>query len=135
MTTEQDDVSRTIARFLSGFERGDAQVLLDTISRGPDTVIIGTDLNEYWTSFTQLEEPFKLMAHDIVNAKYRWHNQGPNVFVRGSFAWAHGSVTLEYGEPANLTSADMRTTFVLHKNDGVWRIEHGHFSRGIQSNV
>lgn len=131
----ETQVLEVVERFRTGWEKMDAEQILSTIAPTDDMVMYGTDLVERWIGYDALVEPTKAMTEAFSNAVYKWGAGEPMVWVRGDVGWACGdlTVTLEVeGEPLTLV---MRSTFVVTREDGGWKIAHSHFSVGQEEPV
>lgn len=108
-------------RVLEAFERGDADTIRSLISESQDTLVIGSDAEEwlygleaYFVSSAQTKE----MDYDLTIHRLDAHEEG-------SIGWAAADTTARF---ANGTSAEFRVTAVFRIEAGVWKIVQWHAS-------
>lgn len=125
---DETGVRATVDAFWAGWTDLDPAAILATIADRPDTILIGTDADEYWRGRASLEAPFAAMTQAFDEELVDWISSGPEVSIAGDVAWAVGRLTARVGALGETTTSAMRATFVLVRDGTVWSIVHAHFS-------
>ncbi|MCC6611972.1 MAG: nuclear transport factor 2 family protein [Anaerolineae bacterium] len=124
------DVLAVVERFRRGWEHLSAEEVLGTVARKDDMVMYGTDLAERWVGFDTMVEPTQAMVAVFEHPVYTWGAGEPLVWVRGDAGWVCGDLKIDYGLGGKPFTTIMRSTFVVAREDGEWKIAHAHFSVG-----
>jgi ketosteroid isomerase-like protein len=122
-----DEVRDVLERFRAGWEALDIPAVLDCFANDPNTVVIGTDANEYWRGFNALLGPFHAMGDAFGDAHYAWA-QGPAITMAGDLAWADGVLDTSMTADRAQIDVRLRTTWVLRLQPEGWKIMQAHFS-------
>jgi ketosteroid isomerase-like protein len=128
-------VRQTLDRFWAGWEDLDADRVLETLVKGPGTVMYGTDLAERWIGYDAIVGPVRAQVATFEQPRYTWGEGEPRIEVRGDVAWASGDVTIHLVVDDEAQQGTMRSTFVLVHQAGGWKIVQGHFSIGMETPV
>jgi ketosteroid isomerase-like protein len=112
------EIEQLLADLNSKMEAGDTQAIIDAHSREDDTLVIGTDREEWVQGRARLER--------------LWQAQPPmpaarvddlQAYEEGSIGWFSCKITIEGDAPLS-----MRATGVLRKEDGRWKFVQSHAS-------
>lgn len=125
--TSADEVAAVLERFRAGWEALDADAVLDCFADSEETVVIGTDADEYWRGSDSFAEPFRAMGAAFEEARYGWA-QGPVITVQGTLAWADGVLDTALTAGGHRVEARLRTTWVLRAGPSGWKVAQAHFS-------
>ena len=105
---------------------GDADAVEGFYSLSPHAVFLGTDRAEFWTDSAQ---------HNQEVRPY-WEQAGNRVtpgellaLECGYVGWVVDRPTIELAGGGRF---ETRLTFVLHRQDGAWKIVHTHTSVGVE---
>ena len=128
MSADVDAVRDVLEGVRAGWERMDGEAVLACFEEGDGTVVSGTDADEYWIGFEAFAEPFRRMADAFSNAEYHWEAGEPLVEVDGDVAWSTGRLVGTFEADGARVELPMRTTHVLRRGAGEWRIVQGHYS-------
>lgn len=123
-------ILEVIERFRTGWETGSAERVLSTVAQKDDMVMYGTDLAERWIGYDSMVEPTHAMVDAFENPRYTWGEGEPMVWVRGDTGWACGDLTIHMDTGGKKVIVRMRSTFVVVRENGNWKIAHSHFSIG-----
>jgi ketosteroid isomerase-like protein len=127
VTADADAVLRILDRFRAGWEALDPEVVLECFEASPTTTVIGTDATEYWRGFDALAAPFRAMTAAFQAPRYTWALP-PRIEVAGEAAWADGVLDTTLVTEAGEVRAEMRSTWVLRRSQGDWKVVQAHFS-------
>jgi adenylate cyclase len=117
-----EEIKRIVLRWTKAISEGDADSVLGRLSERPDTVMIGTDHDEWWRG----EETRAVWGRQI-------EELGPSFPVvvdeiegweEGTVGWASVKQTIT-GAGASFAA---RATYVLHLERGEWKVVQGHWS-------
>jgi len=122
--TDAEEVRAAVREMIDAQNAGDAGRLRSLLSQRPDTVHIGTDTEEWWTSKEILDEvavsgdggDVQVVADDL------------DVHVQGDVAWVEGR-----GRFTNRSGAErqVRMTGVLVREHGRWAMVQSHASIAV----
>ena len=122
--TDAEEVRAAVREMIDAQNAGDAGRLRSLLSQRPDTVHIGTDAEEWWTSKEILDEvavsgdggDVQVVADDL------------DVHVQGDVAWVEGR-----GRFTNRSGAErqVRMTGVLVREHGRWAMVQSHASIAV----
>lgn len=121
------EVRAVLERFRRGWEEGDIEAVLSCFAEAENTVVIGTDADEYWRGYRSFADPFRAMASAFEEAHYRW-TTGPVIGLDGDSAWADGVLDTVVGLRGETVQAQLRTTWLLRRSAAGWQVTQAHFS-------
>jgi uncharacterized protein (TIGR02246 family) len=127
VVSAEAEVAAVLERFRRGWEEHDIDAVLSCFAESDETVVIGTDADEYWRGYRSLVEPFRAMASAFEEARYRW-STGPVIGVDGDHAWADGTLDTAVVAGTQRVEARLRTTWLLRRRAEGWRVMQAHFS-------
>lgn len=133
LKTEQEKekaVLDVVERFRKGWEKCDAEQILSTIANKDDMVMYGTDLDERWIGYNSVVDPIRSMVESFESPVYSWGENEPMVWVRGDVGWVCGDLVVVMDVEEEEVNISMRSTFVVVREHGQWKIAHSHFSIG-----
>jgi hypothetical protein len=122
-----DGVLEILDRFRAGWEALDPEMVLGCFERSAATTVVGTDASEYWRGYDALVAPFRAMTAAFDAPRYTWALR-PRVEVAGDSAWADGVLDTTLVTESGEVRAEMRSTWVLRRVAGDWKIVQAHFS-------
>ncbi len=125
---DEPSVRAAIDAFWAGWAELDPAAILATIADRPDTILIGTDADEYWRGKMSLEGPFTAMSLAFDEELVVWEPGDPVLSIVGDAAWAVGRLSARVRAGGEVTTSNMRTTFILVRREAAWSIVHAHFS-------
>jgi ketosteroid isomerase-like protein len=103
---------------------GDMERFDRVFTREDDLLIVGTAFHE-WVAGRE-------------TGKQAWGMEGVGLEAGDPVAWEEGDVAWAADKPAFVVGdmrAPIRLTVVMVKEDGAWKIQHGHFSVGVPDAV
>ena len=103
---------------------GDMERFDRVFTREDDLLIVGTAFHE-WVAGRE-------------TGKQAWGMEGVGLEAGDPVAWEEGDVAWAADKPAFVVGdmrAPIRLTVVMVKEDGAWKIQHGHFSVGVPDEV
>ena len=108
----------------SGAAPGDMELFDRVFTREDDLLIVGTAYHEW------------VAGRD--SGKQAWGMEGVGLEPGDPVAWEVGNVAWAADKPAFVVGemrAPIRISVVMIKEDGAWKIQHGHFSVGVPDEV
>jgi ketosteroid isomerase-like protein len=127
---EQSDELRDLTlRFYEAATTGDLSFFDRHVSRQEGVVFVGTDPNEWWEGFEALREAIRAQSEQM----------GGMQIVPGQIqAYREGSVGWVIDGDASFRLADgteipFRNSVVFRREDGEWKVVHGHSSIGVSN--
>ena len=127
---EQSDELRDLTlRFYEAATTGDLSFFDRHISRQEGVAFVGTDPNEWWEGFEALREAIRAQSEEMGGMQivpgrlqaYREGNVGWVIDRDASFRLPDG------------TEIPFRNTVVFRREDGEWKVVHGHSSIGVRN--
>jgi adenylate cyclase len=116
-----DEIRRVVERWSKAVSEGDADSALARLSEHPGTLVIGTDLAEWWHG----PEARAIWARQIEElGSFPFTCDEIEAWEEGSVGWASVKETILWeGE-----QIDSRATYVLHLERGEWKVVNVHWS-------
>lgn len=116
------EICRVIERWLTAFHDGDAISGLARLSQQSGALFIGSDDAEWWHADDRavLETQFE----ESGGFPFEWDEI--EAWEEGSVGWGGARLTMRLEEATN-----MRGTWVLHLEQGEWKIVQFHLSKGV----
>jgi ketosteroid isomerase-like protein len=127
---EFDSIKEVLERFRIGWEKSNANQILSTISQEDDVVIYGTDHVEKWLGYDEFVKPVESQVKVLLDPVYTWEKNTPRINFRGDVGWASGDLNVDFEIEGVNQKINMRSTFVLRKENQQWKIVQAHFSIG-----
>ena len=120
------EVMAVLNQLIEGYKQCDIDRLLALYTSDPDTVTIGTGIDEKRIGLAerrvQLERDFSQVEE--ISVQIVWYS----VSAAGSVAWVASDVIARGKVDEQETSVPMRATFVLEQRNSKWLIVHSHVS-------
>lgn len=118
------DVERLIRESSEAMLRGDTKAVLDTTSKEPGVIMIGSDPNEWWRGHDAIVDALR---SEVEDGDTSGEITEVEAYEEGDVAWAtmRGAFIDRNGRVA------FRGTTVLHREDGQWRVVQSHASIGV----
>jgi ketosteroid isomerase-like protein len=130
-TMEHSDELRDLTlRFYEAATTGDLSFFDRHVSRQEGVVFVGTDSNEWWEGFGALREAIRAQV-EAMGCEMQIVAGGLQAYREGSIGWAidrDASFRLADG-----TEIPFRNTVVFRREDGEWKLVHGHSSIGVRN--
>ena len=124
---ESPDARDALLRFYEAFTEatpGDMERFDRVFTRDEDLLIVGSAYHE-WVDGRE-------------RGKEAWGMEGVGLEPGDPVAWEEGNVAWAADRPSFAVGdmrAPIRITVVMLKEDGAWKIQHGHFSVGVPDEV
>ncbi len=109
----------------SALDANDVPAIERLIASREDTLVIGTDPDEWWSGHEAIARAFRTRRRPASGA-VRIGN--PRAFCQGDVGWADDRVRLALPDGREVP---MRFSFVFIKEDGAWQIIQWHASIGV----
>ncbi|SHJ02290.1 Adenylate cyclase, class 3 [Shimia gijangensis] len=122
------ELGAIVRRWLKSYASGDKQAVVNLFSADPALGYIGSSHDEIWRADT-LRQGMPNYMDDIPS--FNWERDEFRGFECGELGWVEWfgeRVSLENGKDITF-----RSTFVLHLEQGVWRIVHVHNSNPVSN--
>jgi ketosteroid isomerase-like protein len=129
--TPAAEIHDLITRFYKAASTNDVERLDGVISRQPETLWIGTDPNEWWTT---PEAVFKAWRAEAAEAggPATITGGGATAYQHGDVAWVSDRPTFQLPDGRRLP---FRFTAVCLREPGGWRIVQAHASFGVANDA
>ena len=122
------ELEAVVGRLFAAMNARDLPTVLNLFADGPGVVHIGTDPDEWWSSFPAAIFEAQLREFEAGGAAY---DVGEiEAYCEGTVGWAACRPTLQL---ADGSTAAFRCTAVLHLDRGVWRFVQTHLSTGVEN--
>jgi ketosteroid isomerase-like protein len=129
------DMLDILESFRTGWEKSDPDQILSTIAQQDEVVIYGTDLVERWIGYEAFVDPVFEQVKALVDPVYTWGENEPRINVQGDIGWASGDLNVAFEMEGVPQEVSMRSTYVLSRQGGEWKIVQAHFSVGEEQAV
>ena len=124
-----DELRDLTMRFYEATTTGDLSFFDRHVSHQEGVVLVGTDPDEWWEGFGALREAMRAQSEGmgemrIVAGELRAYREGDVGWVvdrDASFRLADG------------TQIPFRNTLVFRREEGEWKVVHGHSSLGVRN--
>ena len=124
-----DELRDLTLRFYEAATTGDLSFFDRHVSRQEGVVFVGTDPGEWWEGFEALREAIRAQSEAM----------GGMQIVPGQLrAYSEGNVGWVIDRDASFRVPDgpeipFRSTVVFRREDGEWKLVHGHSSIGVRN--
>ena len=129
---EQSDELRDLAlRYYEAVATSDLSFFDRLVSRQEGAVFIGTDPNELWEGFEALREALRAQGEAMADAGLEIVPGQLRAYREGSVGWV-----VDPGSSFRLLDGPeipIRGTAIFHREDGEWKLVHGHSSIGVRN--
>ena len=125
-----EELSDLTLRFYKASETGDLSFFDRHLSPQEGAQFIGTDSNEWWEPLEALREAARTQSEAIEGGGLEIVGGQPQAYSEGSVGWVidrNASFRL-----ADSTQIPFRNTGVFRREDGEWKLVHGHTSIGVR---
>jgi ketosteroid isomerase-like protein len=119
-------VLETMRSFITGYERGDIDAVVDTLVPDADLVLLGTAEDERRIGIAGARSQFE---RDISQSESRSLQMGwTSISAAGDVAWLAAELTVTAVASGESITFPVRLTAVFEQRDGTWRIAQAHLS-------
>lgn len=122
MVRPSDELAAVLRRMFDAFERHDVETMRALLSDGEETLVVGSDVDEWLEGFEAIEV-FAAQVTEMPGLKVTIHRL--NAFEDGAVGWAAADTTTELDSGA---TARFRYTAVFRLEGGVWKVVQWHAS-------
>ncbi len=124
------DLREAFLRFYQAFERGDANLALELMSREEGVLSIGTDPDEWWNDAATLERVYTAQLREMHDAGIRLQPGDPQCYAEGNVGWCADRARFILPDG---TEQMVRLTGVFHREGGEWKMVQSHASIGVRN--
>jgi hypothetical protein len=124
---ESPDARAALLRFYDAFTSaspGDEALFDRVFAASDDLLVVGTAFHEW--------------VEDRSQGQRAWGSEGVGIEPGDPVAWESGDVAWAVDRPAFVAGdrrVPIRLTAVMVREDGDWKIQHGHFSIGVPDEI
>jgi ketosteroid isomerase-like protein len=124
-----DELRNLTMRFYEATTTGDLSFFDRHVSHQEGVVLVGTDPDEWWEGFGALREAMRAQSEGMAEMR----------IVAGELrAYREGDVGWVVDRDASFRLADgtqipFRNTLVFRREEGEWKVVHGHSSLGVRN--
>jgi ketosteroid isomerase-like protein len=118
-------------RFYKASATGDLSFFDRHVSRKEGAQFISTDSNEWWEALEALREAARTQSEAMEGGGLQIVGGQPQAYSEGNVGWSidrNASFRLP-----DSTQIPFRNTGVFRREDGEWKLVHGHTSIGVRS--
>jgi len=123
---ESPELAALVERIYTALADGDVGWLSGLLSSSDAALVIGTDPAEWYEGATIRERWLEQMDAGLDSARYELLRVRAQ--EEGDIGWVADETRVVMPDGTTLT---MRSTAVFHREDGAWRLLHGHSSVGV----
>jgi adenylate cyclase len=116
-----EEIRRILDRWLAAARAGDADTFVGKVAEDPGVLMIGTDEEEWWHRTDAAV--WKQQLEETGGFPFSWDEI--EAWEEGTVGWAGARLTLTGPEEE---AHPIRITWVLHLEQGEWKIVQAHFS-------
>jgi ketosteroid isomerase-like protein len=116
-----------LAAFYRAAQASDMDALERLISHSGSALMIGSDPQEWWSGYDDIRRVFIAQMEEM--GGFPLSPGDPVAYAEGTMGWIADRPTLALPDG----KLEMRVSFVAHREDGQWRLVHGHFSIGVSN--
>jgi ketosteroid isomerase-like protein len=125
--SRSDEITAVMQEFFRALRAGDAAAIEALIASGDDTLMIGSDPDEWWTGSQKVSSVFREQLQQM-GGSVPFDVQQVDGHAAGSVGWAAARATLPLPDGGG---ASFRITCVFERDGGGWRLVQGHASIGV----
>ena len=123
-----EEVASVLAAFDRAYEGKDIDAIGKLVAPGTAAVFLMGDVADRWEGWAAIKAGLSVEFRRFKSIKLE--PRPPRVQVRGTIAWFERFVVLEHASPDGESSVLARTTGVLERQEGGWRLVQYHLSVG-----
>ena len=124
---ESPELAALTQRMYAAQAAGEVEWLAGLVTSSDAALTIGSDAAEWWEGGERIRELWRAqIAAGLGDAQAELLRV--RAFEEGDVGWVADEARLEMPGGSSVT---MRTTTVFHREDGEWRLVHGHSSVGV----
>lgn len=125
---ELEQVNELLKRYYIALSERDIELLSDVMAHDEDMVNFGTDSDERWTGWNELEEIYRKQFEAITKYEISRHEQVVKLNPSADTAWFSEILKARVEAMDDIYELSLRISGVLEKRDGKWVIVHFHRS-------
>jgi ketosteroid isomerase-like protein len=119
-------VRAVLEQFITGYENGDVDAVVDTLSADADLVLLGTAADERRIGIDGARSQFE---RDISQSQSRSLQIGwTSISAAGDVAWLAAELMVTAVADGESITFPVRLTAVVEQRDGTWKIVQAHLS-------
>jgi hypothetical protein len=119
------ELEKVVVAWFDAASGGDPSVVDRHLSNDPETLLVGSDPNEWFRGTAAAEYMRRSMKESGGNTRTLSDTEA---FSEGTVGWAVTRFTLSFPDGSSVSP---RWSAVFHQEDGEWRIVHLHASIGV----
>jgi adenylate cyclase len=124
------ELQAVVGRFWAAVNARDASTVLHLHADQPGVLFIGTDPEEWWSTFATYSPVFEAQLREFEAGGVTFDPGEIEAYSEGSVGWTAHRPTLRLPDG---TTVVLRFTAVLHLDRGVWRFVQYHLSEGVEN--
>lgn len=117
-----------VERMFRNLNAFDANAVVDTFSRHPGSLAIGSDPDEWWEGFEAISAMWRVQCQEMSAGKFRFDIEKIGAWKEGTVGWIACRIQTVIEGVAPVTG---RMTLVVHEEGAYWRIVQWHASSGM----
>ncbi|MGV8120323.1 MAG: nuclear transport factor 2 family protein [Candidatus Xenobiia bacterium LiM19] len=125
---ELEQVNEALKRYYIALSERDIELLSDVMAHDEDMVCFGTDSDERWTGWSELEEIYRKQFEAITKYEISRHEQVVKLNPSADTAWFSEILKAHVEAMDDIYELSLRISGVLEKREGKWVIVHFHRS-------
>jgi len=125
---ELEQVNELLKRYYIALSERDIELLSDVMAHDEDMVNFGTDSDERWTGWSELEEIYRKQFEAITKYEIARHEQVVKLNPYADTAWFSEILKARVEAMDDIYELSLRISGVLEKREGKWVIVHFHRS-------
>lgn len=125
---ELEQVNELLKRYYIALSERDIELLSDVMAHDEDMVNFGTDSDERWTGWSELEEIYRKQFEAITKYEISRHEQVVKLNPSADTAWFSEILKARVEAMDDIYELSLRISGVLEKREGKWVIVHFHRS-------
>ncbi len=122
-----DEITGVMREFFRALRDGDAKAIDTLTAPGADTLMIGTDPDEWWSGYDKVTAVFREQLEQM-GGSAPFDVQQIDGYESGDVGWAASQATLALLDGGGV---GFRITCVFVRSGGRWQMVQGHASIGV----
>jgi ketosteroid isomerase-like protein len=130
-TIVEQEIHAALMKWIDAVEGRELDMLPEVVAPDPSLVWIGTDVTDWVTGYSQLEQIMQAQNNALQDIDITVSDETIHTYPNADYAWATNRWVFRARAGRQVLELPLRCTWILEKRAPGWRIVHFHKSVGM----